>query len=93
MKIKANCTVEFLVTEGDPSALTEDQQFELCGLLMAELPQGQVILQGADPLMDEPVLVMEPIGWKVDTKEFADLIVGSLCKPQRSSGRTSEGAE
>ena len=76
MRVRVRFEVDFEVTEGT-TELSSDKQFALCEELMATLHQGQVILQGADPLMDEPTLVLEPRGWAVDTDLWGDLRVGT----------------
>lgn len=75
--VRVRAEIEFEITEGR-TRLKEHDQLSLLLLIMEQLPQHQVILQGPDPLMDDPALVLEPMGWAVDTDKWGDLAVGSL---------------
>jgi hypothetical protein len=55
---------------------------------MARTAQTEVQLVGADPLMDDPKLVLEPIGWTVDSDLWGDLTVGSLAGPVRQAAHS-----
>jgi hypothetical protein len=93
VKVQVRFVVEFQVMEGDPLSLAEPEQFALCEELMARTAQTEVQLVGADPLMDDPKLVLEPIGWTVDSNLWGDLAVGSLAGPVRQSARSAAPAE
>lgn len=82
--VRVRFEVEFEVTEGDEMALTEDQAFVLCEMLLDGLPQEAVTLLGDD---DEPVFALEPCGWAVDGSDMCgDLRIGT-CGP-RIAGAT-----
>ena len=76
--VTVRAEIDFEITEGDPHGLSEDEQFCVCQLIMEDLPQTQIVAYlGRDETVDEPALVIEPCGWKIDTDLWGDLAAGT----------------